>query len=144
MSTVEGKLIRAGTFQVYGETICGVVVECGEAVLRSVPRLPMYRKVSVVESAPSTAGAAGPMLPEQPECGSPCAMCEAMAHLNSKLRAELAEAVSQRHFFCDENKRHVSEVARLAKLSSIQSAFMSLEQLARVGSEVVAQREAKP
>jgi len=31
--------------------------------------------------------------------------CEEIA----TLRAELAEAISQRHFFCDENKRHMDE-----------------------------------
>ncbi len=31
-----------------------------------------------------------PMLPNQPECGSPCSTCEALAHENGRLRDEIA------------------------------------------------------
>lgn len=49
-----------------------------------------------LSGAPSqqTAGAGSPslpMLPEQPDCGAPCALCESYAHMLAKAREEIKE-----------------------------------------------------
>lgn len=66
-----------------------------------------------------------PMLPEPPECGTPCGACEALAHDNARLRAEVArlnESI-QRHGNANdqlvvENTALRTEVAMLRELLS--------------------------
>ena len=58
-----------------------------------------------------------PMIPTPPECGSPCAEYEALAHTNARLRAEverLRELLSQSLDWVDDYGMRLSGSARLA------------------------------
>lgn len=51
-----------------------------------------------------------PMLPAQPDCGAPCAMCESYAHLLAKAREELESVRKGSATVCRELRE---EIARL-------------------------------
>ena len=51
MNTLQGELIRVGTMEICGEKVISYVIQTTEGEIRFARSLPMYRRVSIVESS---------------------------------------------------------------------------------------------
>ncbi len=51
MSNIHGKLIIAGEIDIRGEQVIGLVVKCTQKELAAVENMPIYREVTVIETA---------------------------------------------------------------------------------------------
>jgi hypothetical protein len=81
-----------------------------------------------------------PMLPEPPECGTPCGLCESLAHDNARLREEL-DAEKQKYAGCyfawrESEAKLRAEVERLTKELSYHK--ISAETCAMVARDKIA------
>jgi len=58
-----------------------------------------------------------PMMPEAPDCGVPCGLCESLAHLYAKSREEASKYKSAFEFELNQIQKLQEEIERLQKKS---------------------------